>query len=93
MSNDVECPYCGKGQEINHDDGYGYEVDEIYEQGCPDCKKVFAFTTSIHFHYDARKAPCLNDGEHDWKAIIGFPVEYFEGKQRCGYCAEERTMG
>lgn len=22
---DVECPYCGKGLDIDHEDGYGYE--------------------------------------------------------------------
>ena len=25
MYSDVECPYCGAEQEINHDDGYGYD--------------------------------------------------------------------
>lgn len=25
MNYDIECPYCKKGIEIGHDDGYGYE--------------------------------------------------------------------
>jgi hypothetical protein len=29
MNEDVKCPYCGKYQEIDHDDGYG----------CEDCGK------------------------------------------------------
>ena len=28
---DCECPYCGEDQEINHDDGYGYEENGVYE--------------------------------------------------------------
>ena len=54
---DIDCPYCGKGQDINHDDGYGYEEDEIFEQECSGCDKVFVFTTSIDFYYEAEKAP------------------------------------
>lgn len=63
---DVECPYCGKDQEINHDDGYGYEEGRTYEQQCADCEKYFAYTTSISFYYDATKADCLNGAEHRW---------------------------
>lgn len=29
--NDVNCPYCGAKQEINHDDGYGYAEGEVNE--------------------------------------------------------------
>ena len=46
---DVKCPYCNKGQDINHDDGFGYEEDAIHEQDCISCSKIFAFTTSISF--------------------------------------------
>ena len=31
---DVECPYCYADQEINHDDGYGFDEDQLYEQEC-----------------------------------------------------------
>jgi hypothetical protein len=31
---DVKCPYCGTEQEINHDDGYGYDEGKYYEQEC-----------------------------------------------------------
>jgi len=48
---DVTCPYCGTEQEINHDDGYGYEEDGEYEQGCASCGKDFRFSTSIMYHY------------------------------------------
>jgi len=29
-TNDVECPYCGAEQEINHDDGQGYDEDVLH---------------------------------------------------------------
>lgn len=49
---DVKCPYCGHEQEINHDDGYGYEEGETHEQQCFECEKYFDFTTSISFSYN-----------------------------------------
>ena len=49
---DVECPYCGHAQNINHDDGYGYDEYTEFEQECPNCERQFGFTTEIHFHYD-----------------------------------------
>jgi hypothetical protein len=60
---DVTCPYCGKDQEINHDDGYGYEEDGDYEQECTDCYKSFKFTTSISFSYTVS----CQDGDHDFE--------------------------
>jgi len=54
---DIECPYCGSSQEINHDDGYGYEEDEEFEQECSDCDKKFIFTTSISFNYESYCQP------------------------------------
>ncbi len=49
---DVNCPYCNAEQEINHDDGYGYEEDDHHEQRCVSCDKEFEFTTSIMYHYN-----------------------------------------
>lgn len=48
---DVKCPYCEHEQEINHDDGYGYEDGEDYEQECVSCEKTFDFTTCVSFDY------------------------------------------
>jgi len=53
---DVECPYCECGQEICHDDGYGYEEGVYHEQQCSDCGKTFVFKTSISFDYEVSKA-------------------------------------
>ena len=64
MSKDVNARTAGNANEINHDDGYGYCEDEIYEQICCSCDKTFSYTTSIHFYYSAEKAPCLNHGGH-----------------------------
>lgn len=52
---DVECPYCGKWNEINHDDGYGYESGRTYEQQCEHCGEDFNYTTEIDFYYEATK--------------------------------------
>jgi hypothetical protein len=57
---DINCPYCKAGQEINHDDGYGYEDGEEFEQHCVECGREFKFTTSITFNYDA----FCQDGDH-----------------------------
>jgi ribosomal protein S27AE len=48
---DAECPYCGAGVEICHDDNYGYEELKQHEQECPKCGKVFGYWTSISFDY------------------------------------------
>lgn len=88
MRDDIECPYCESNQEINHDDGQGYAEDEIHQQECTECNKIFAFTTSIHFSYDAKKADCLNDSNHDFQKTITCPVEYT--MMRCSMCGEER---
>lgn len=84
--NDAECPYCGKDQEINHDDGYGYEEDELHSQECGDCGKRFTFWTSISFHYSTQKADCLNDAPHDYQLTKTYPPEY--AKMRCTVCQE-----
>ena len=87
---DIECPYCGFEQEINHDDGYGYGEDDIYQQQCGNCDKYFTYTTSISFYYDVKKADCLNEGEHKWEITHAFSVEF--RKLRCSDCGEEREL-
>jgi hypothetical protein len=57
---DVTCPYCEAEQEINHDDGYGYEEGEKHEQECFTCEREVNFTTSISFNYDV----FCKDGDH-----------------------------
>jgi hypothetical protein len=92
MKDDVECPYCGKEQEKNHNDGYG-RGEDTYQQECPYCQKIFVYNTGIIWVYDCvGKAPGLNDGEHEWVDKEGFPEEFFVGKQRCRICGEERDL-
>ena len=88
MSQDVECPYCEKWQEINHDDGHGYSEDEWHEQDCNDCGKSFIFTTGIIFHYSSQKADCLNDGKHVFKPSRTYPKECT--RIECETCNEQR---
>lgn len=90
MYDDVECPYCGAGQEICHDDGYGYKEGELFQQECPKCERAFVFTTSISFYYEAYKADCLNGAEHKFKPTRTFPKEFT--KMRCEDCGEEREL-
>jgi endogenous inhibitor of DNA gyrase (YacG/DUF329 family) len=86
---DVNCPYCGKPQDIDHDDGYGYEEGVTHQQQCVECDKTFTYTTSISFYYEAEKADCLNDGEHNWEPTHTIPK--FFTKMRCTMCDDERT--
>lgn len=84
---DIECPYCEQWQEINHDDGYGWEEDVVHQQDCS-CGKTFTFTTSISYYYEAEKAECLNGGDHDFKPTTTYPRE--ESKMECSMCEERR---
>jgi len=88
MNDDVDCPYCGKSQEINHDDGYGYVEDEAYEQECGECEKIFVFHTSINYNYSVNTADCLNGGEHRYRKTNTFPKRYT--RMRCLDCSHER---
>jgi len=85
---DVRCPYCMTDQMINHDDGYGYDQDEIHQQECRACGKTFTYTTSISFDYDVYEAPCLNGGEHEWKRVWHTPRLWPDWK-RCKNCGED----
>lgn len=86
---DVECPYCGCGQEINHDDGYGYDEDELHQQECDSCSKVFTYTTAVLHLYEASKAPCLNGGNHEWNPTHTIPR--WHTKMECDHCGETRA--
>ena len=66
---DLKCPYCGQGQDVCHDDGFGYEESKAHEMECMECEKTFVFQTSISFDYSPSKAPCLNGSKHRLKSI------------------------
>lgn len=85
---DINCPYCGAGQDICHDDGHGYEEGVTHQQQCGECDKYFTFTTSISYYYEAEKADCLNGAEHEWKPTHTYPKEFT--KMRCTMCDDER---
>lgn len=90
MSKDIECPYCGEDQEINHDDGAGYAEDELHQQQCGNCDKYFVFTTSIHYYYDASKADCLNGSEHDFQETNTYPKCCT--RLKCTMCHEQNKL-
>ena len=86
---DIECPYCGEEQEVNHDDGYGYEEDCRHEQECI-CGKYFCYTTSISCYYEANKADCLNGSDHKLKYCKSHPE--FMSKRYCQDCEYEEDV-
>jgi hypothetical protein len=87
-SKDVECPYCGEWQEVNHDDGAGYEEGKKHEQQCGDCEKYFTFETTICYHYEAEQADCLNGDPHQLEPVIHFP-RHWPNWVRCKNCEHE----
>ena len=90
MMNDVECPYCGEGLEICHDDGHGMEEDELHEDECSKCGKAFVFTTSISISHEAQKAACLNGAPHDYERTRTYPPEF--ARLRCTMCGDEKPL-
>ncbi len=88
--NDVDCPYCDMELEIDHDDGYGYEEGETYQQECKYCGKTFVYTTSRIFYYDVEKADCLNDGEHEYEKTRTYPPQF--ARLRCKMCGDEKPL-
>jgi len=89
MSSDINCPYCDAGQEINHDDGYGYSEDKKHEQQCGNCDKHFTYTTSISFYYEAEKADCLNGEPHKLEPVCSSARDIYPDWVRCTDCDYE----
>jgi len=85
----IICPYCGKEQGADHDDGHNYEEDELHQMECCKCEKYFTFYTYVSFSYDAYKADCLNGGEHKFQPTHTYPKVCT--RMRCPDCGEERN--
>jgi len=85
---DIECPYCGEEQDIDHDDGKGYGESERHQQQCSKCEKTFIFTTYISFSYTPYKAECLNGGDHEYYPTHTYPTEFTE--MECHLCGDRR---
>ena len=86
----VECPYCEKNIDINHDDGFGYEEGVKHQTECPYCEKSFVFETAIVYYAEPQKADCLNGGNHDFKLTSTFPREW--SKMECSMCGKRRDL-
>lgn len=85
---DIECPYCGTEQDIDHDDGKGYEENERHQQQCVKCEKTFIFTTYVLYSYTPYKAECLNGGDHEYYPTHTYPTEFTE--MMCHLCGDRR---
>ena len=81
---DIKCPYCGKEQEINHDDGYGYCEDEEYEQCCTSCDKDFKFDAIFSLSYDVF---CNKKEDH----VMATFVEGLSGCKNCDFWEEDKV--
>lgn len=86
---DINCPYCEKELEVCHDDGFGYDEGVKHQMECYGCGKHFVFETYVTFSYEAEKADCLNDGNHNWKASRTFPKQYTV--MECSMCGQTRN--
>lgn len=96
MSDVIECPYCGKSQDVNTDD-FSYEEgelheqlceDELHEQLCYECEKTFTFTVSVSYSFEAYKADCLNGEAH--KLIMSRTIPKWLSRMQCEDCDYER---
>lgn len=74
---DIVCPKCKTSQEVNHDDGYGYEEDVEFEQECVNCGYDIKFTTSISFTYSS-----YCSGDHE---LVPFG-DRWHGMYECKHC-------
>ena len=90
MQEDVQCPYCGKWNEVRHDDGFGCEEDVLHQMECWHCENMFVFFTEISFHYESKKADCLNTSEHEWRRSLTYPKEW--SHMQCKHCGTMRDM-
>jgi len=88
MSTDLDCPYCGKGLDVFHDDGQGYEEDLNHQMQCRSCRKHFVFTTYVTFSYTPAQADCLNGKRHKWQPTTTYPKRFF--MMECQTCGEKR---
>ena len=86
----VECPYCGETQEINHDDGAHYDENESETMECSDCDKTFMVSVWISRTFEGVKVDCLNDGKHIWRPTNTIP-RYFT-RMKCETCDEKREF-
>ena len=87
---DLQCPYCQTEQVVCHDDGHGYEENEKHQMQCSNCDKHFVFETSIIFYYEAEKADCLNDGNHQYKLNHASPSVFT--CMECALCDQKREL-
>ncbi len=88
---DVECPYCGLEQDVDHEDCSLYREDQLFTHECEACEKTFVYSISVHISFESAKAPCLNGEDHNWERTRTFPEEF--AVMRCNYCGEEKPLG
>jgi transcription elongation factor Elf1 len=83
---ELKCPYCGHMMEAPEG---CYEEDTTYEANCGACDKNFTFSIYISRTYSSEQAECLNDAEHKWEPVRGYPPEAVKNRFRCSVCDRE----
>ena len=86
---DLNCPYCNAGQDVCHDDGFGYEEGVRHEMQCSECEKYFVFNTSIIFLYEPERADCLNGKPHEMEKVRSSALDIWPDWKRCKHCDYE----
>jgi hypothetical protein len=86
---DLNCPYCNAELSVYDVDGFDQE-DVNHQMECGKCEKSFVFQTSISYYFEAEKADCLNDGNHDWKKTHTIPDCFSE--MECTMCGDRRAL-
>lgn len=84
MESDLECPYCGVGQDVCADDGFGQQEGMWHEKTCVKCGEVFVFLTRWDASYSPKKAACLNGGAHD---LAGAQDAIHPNWMQCNVCS------
>lgn len=82
--NDVECPECGHEHDIKIDGWSDVQEDNIYDNTCPSCNKIYCYSFSVVRNYEAHKADCQNGSDHDWKPMKIYPLHWPDAR----YCRD-----
>ena len=85
----TQCPYCNRIISVCEE--WTFEDNESYEETCPNCNKIFIYsvTTECSYSFAAKKADCLNGGQHKFEIVHLIPPE--KSYKRC-VCGEQRAF-
>ena len=77
----LTCPYCGNMFRESDDD---HVPNEKYEGECYKCGKFFAYEIEYQILTKSYRAPCMNEGDHDWTTQECYPEFMTQRTCPCG---------